>query len=305
MGKAPSAWIAEQSYAVFDTETTGFSPDSGDEIIEISIVRMEADGTRLAEFSTLLNPGRDVGPTHIHRVTDDMVADAPTFNDVKGHVCDLLHNAVVVAHNAQFDRQFLAHALSRSGVAVDRMPMLCTVKLTDELLLDRVENRKLATLAETFELGLDGAHAAYVDTRATASLLAGYLHIAQARGIDDLAAFQRSFIDGFGPAELRLHVDGTAATVNRDGVAALFAEAYPTRPAPASLARFHPPTDPAKAAGWFEVFDRYKAKVSCPKCGALVKQRTRKRDSKPFLACTAWRDSGCDYTVDVDVAAAA
>ena len=298
--------LDQHHYAIFDVETTGFDPDDGDAIVEIAVTRMEPDGTRLAEFSSLVHPGRDVGPTDIHRITDTMVAAAPTFPQIQGHVCDLMHNAVVVAHNAAFDRRFLAAALAGGGVDVTQMPVLCTVRLTDQLLLDRVADRKLATLAERFALPLDGAHAAHVDVRATASLLAGYLHIAQERG-HDLADLRRSFVGGFGDADLDLDVSGTCDPVNRDGIELLLASDYPNVPDRDLLAPFHPPADPAQAATWQATFDRYRDKVTCPKCGdGLLRERARRRDGRPFRACGNWEadGSGCNYTAQVTGTAA-
>ena len=281
--------LADHHYAVFDVETTGFDPADGDTIIEIAVARIDADGRRLAELSTLVNPGRDVGPTDVHRISNDMVAHAPTFAAIQGHVCDLMHNAVVVAHNATFDRAFLAAALAGGGVTADTLPVLCTLRLTDQLLLDRTPDRKLATLAGMFGLPLDGA---YADVRATASLLTGYLHIAERRGLqlDDLA---RSF------------VAGTDDVVNRDEVGRLLTEPYPARPDDATLARYHPPADPVAAVAWQAKLDRYRQQATCPQCGdGVVRQQTRRRDHKPFRSCTNWADTGCDYTAELPAAAA-
>lgn len=56
-------------YTVLDLETTGLFPQKHDRILEIGVVSVSEDGDVLDEWSTLINPGRDVGPTSIHGIT--------------------------------------------------------------------------------------------------------------------------------------------------------------------------------------------------------------------------------------------
>ncbi|MGQ4819901.1 exonuclease domain-containing protein, partial [Enterococcus faecium] len=67
--------------------------------MEIAIVRTAPDGAVEDSWSTLLNPQRDLGPTHVHGIRGADVLDAPRFLDVAGDVADRLDGAVVVAHN--------------------------------------------------------------------------------------------------------------------------------------------------------------------------------------------------------------
>ena len=71
--------------AVVDVETTGFG--RFDRIVEVAVVVMDQDDCRvLAEFDTLINPLRDVGPTEIHGITATMVEAAPTFGEIGNNV---------------------------------------------------------------------------------------------------------------------------------------------------------------------------------------------------------------------------
>ncbi len=97
--------LAGLPLAVVDVETTGFSPGA-DRIVEVAVVRVAPDGTVMEQFVSLVDPGRDVGPTWVHQITDEMVAGAPTFADIAGDVLELFDGAVVVAHNAGFDGGF-------------------------------------------------------------------------------------------------------------------------------------------------------------------------------------------------------
>lgn len=81
--------------------------------MEIGIVRTDFFGRTEATFESLVNPGRDVGPTHIHGITAEMVRDAPSLGDLAGSILDLLDGTRWVAHNAPFDVNFLREEFDR------------------------------------------------------------------------------------------------------------------------------------------------------------------------------------------------
>ena len=116
------------SFAVVDLETTGLSPAKHHRVVEIGVVLVDGGGTVEYEWSTLVNPHRDLGPTSIHGVTGAMVAEAPTFADVAGDLSVLLDHRILVAHNARFDVGFLEAEWQR----LDRawaFGALCTMQL--------------------------------------------------------------------------------------------------------------------------------------------------------------------------------
>lgn len=156
-------------FAVVSIETTGLSPAKGDRIVEIAVVRAEADGRIDDEYVTLLNPGRDVGPVFVHGISNSEVLDAPTFDDVAGELLDRLDGAVVVAHNAAFVERFLAAELARIGVALPLNPALCSLWLARRTL--RAPNQRLDTLARVVGLPVAEAPTALTDARLVATLL--------------------------------------------------------------------------------------------------------------------------------------
>lgn len=115
--------------AVVDVETTGLRAAGSDRIIEIGIVRFSADGRLMESYSTLLNPGRDVGPTHIHGIRAKDVIDAPTFEEVAGDVASRLAGAVIGGHNVSFDTRFLTAEFDRVGVSLPAYPTICTLRM--------------------------------------------------------------------------------------------------------------------------------------------------------------------------------
>jgi DNA polymerase-3 subunit epsilon len=171
-------------FAVVDLETTGFSPLVGDRIVEVGIVRVGGDGATVDEYVTLVNPLRDVGPTHVHGITQEDVAQAPTFAEVVGDVLSRLDGVIFVGHNARYDRDFLAAELSSAGIFLPAIPSLCTLKLAFRL-HPEFANHRLATCCEA--AGLDHpTHSALDDARATAKLLSCYVAEGQVAGIQSL-----------------------------------------------------------------------------------------------------------------------
>ena len=114
--------------AVVDVETTGLSPKM-DRVVEVGVVLLDSRGEVEGEFETLVNPGRDVGPTGLHGISASDVVDAPTFSDLAPHLRSLLAGRVVVAHNALFDLRFLAREFGRAGLPIPLSPSLCTMRL--------------------------------------------------------------------------------------------------------------------------------------------------------------------------------
>lgn len=163
-------------FAVIDVETTGLSPRRGDRIIEVAVARVDRSGRILDEFSTLINPdGQDTGPVFVHGISNDAVRDAPRFIDVVDELLVRLDGAVVVAHNAVFEEQFLASELWRAGVAMPVVPALCTLWLAQQTL--KTPNHKLGTLARYAGLPTVDAHAALGDVRTVAALLPTMLSV--------------------------------------------------------------------------------------------------------------------------------
>lgn len=187
--------MTHNGYAVIDFETTGFSPAQGHRIIEIGLVHVSPSGAIERTFETLLHPGRDLGPVHIHQIRGHDVADAPTFADVADTLVDLLRGRVLVAHNARFETTFLAAELARLGLSSPVGPddALCTMRLAATFLPG--SGRKLADCCSAYDIELVNAHEALADAHATALLLGAY---------HNSAAGNTRFWQGWGTASAAL-----------------------------------------------------------------------------------------------------
>ena len=132
-------------WVVVDVETTGFRPGHA-RIISLAALALDPEGRVEHSVVSLLNPGVDPGPTHIHGLTAEMLEDQPTFADIAPDVIELLHGRTLVAHNVAFDYAFLASEAELAETALPIDTVMCTVELARRLDLG-LENLRLETLA--------------------------------------------------------------------------------------------------------------------------------------------------------------
>ncbi|MEU0555010.1 TerD family protein [Dactylosporangium sp. NPDC006015] len=188
-------------YAVVDVETTGLHAP-GDRVLQIAVTQMESDGTLGQVWSTLVDPGRDPGPVHVHGITRERLAGAPRFDAVVGHLARLLDGRVLVAHNAAFDWKFLAAEAHR---AVHRLPVsqrLCTLALSRRLDLPTA-SLSLAALAAHWGVTQARPHDAEDDTRVLTEILRHSLAAADTLAVElPLSACDPAAADPVYPARL-------------------------------------------------------------------------------------------------------
>jgi len=132
-------------YATIDVETTGFSPDRGDRIIEVGAVILEG-GLAVDEFHSLVDPGRRISfqAQQVNGITEEMLEGQPTPTQVFPLLHEFIRGAVLVAHNAGFDLSFLRHEFARLGLACNHRH-ICTLELS-RLRYPQLRNHKLETV---------------------------------------------------------------------------------------------------------------------------------------------------------------
>ncbi|MEU9523663.1 TerD family protein [Streptomyces sp. NPDC048224] len=156
-------------WALVDVETSGLVPRR-DRVLSVAVVTLGADGGQTGEYSTLLNPGCDPGPVHVHGLTAERLRGAPPFEQVAGRIGALLEGRVLVAHNAQFDYDFLAHEFARARLRLPVTRRLCTLALNRRV-DPPTDDLKLGTLAAHYGVPQLKAHDALDDTRVLAGVL--------------------------------------------------------------------------------------------------------------------------------------
>lgn len=153
----------DHRWVVVDVETSGVRPNAH-RVLSVAALVLREDGSVEREFSTLVDPGCDPGPVHVHNLTRERLAGAPRFEDIAAELSALLDGATLVAHNASFDYGFLDAEFRRAGVALPAEHRLCTLALSRRLELD-VPNYRLDTLAQHWQVQQLQAHDAYDDAR--------------------------------------------------------------------------------------------------------------------------------------------
>jgi DNA polymerase-3 subunit epsilon len=157
-------------YAVVDIETTG-SYAAGAGITEIAIVITDGEEI-LHSWQSLINPHRPI-PLFIQQltgITPDMVAGAPSFAEVAGHIHSLLQDKIFVAHNVNFDYSFVKHHLEACGFTLGSRK-LCTIRLARKV-KPGLAKYGLGRLCHTLDIEHHDHHRAYGDAHATALLFA-------------------------------------------------------------------------------------------------------------------------------------
>jgi DNA polymerase III subunit epsilon len=151
-----------QTFAVLDLETTGLFPGGHDRVVEVGIVQLGDHCGIEGEYGTLVNPERDLGPAHIHRISAAQVRDAPKFVEVIDDMVHWLGGRVVVGHNVAFDLQFLKAEFARLGHVLPAIPTIDTMALAG--------GGSLLDCCSRFGLENPQAHCALDDARAAAAL---------------------------------------------------------------------------------------------------------------------------------------
>ena len=172
------------SFVVFDLETTGFSA-AKNKIIEIGAVKV-VNGSITERFSTFVNPKVPI-PYEIEQlthITDDMVLDAPMIHEILPQFMEFCQNAVMVAHNADFDMSFIRHNCDLLGLECEKT-VLDTVALA-RVLLPSLNRFKLNTIAKALNISLENHHRAVDDAACTAEIFIKFVEMLRERGIETM-----------------------------------------------------------------------------------------------------------------------
>lgn len=168
-------------WALVDVETSGLVPRQH-RVLSVAVVTVGPDGKQTGEFSTLLDPGCDPGPVEVHGLTAERLRGAPRFEDVAERIGGMLEGRVMVAHNAQFDYDFLAHEFARARSFLPVSRRMCTLALNRSV-DPPTGDLKLGTLAAHYGVAQHRAHDALDDTRVLSGVLRATLGEAARLGL--------------------------------------------------------------------------------------------------------------------------
>lgn len=179
--------LDDLTFVVFDTETTGLRPESGDRVISLAGVRVHGGQVKRAEiFDALIQPGRTIPSESVtfHGITDAMVVAAPAIDLVLPAFLQFAREAVLVGHEASFDLRFLEPEARRLGLP----SLTATRPVLDTRLLSRSlhgpgESHTLEAVALRLGVPVTGRHSALGDALTTAETLVRLLALIQKRGL--------------------------------------------------------------------------------------------------------------------------
>lgn len=178
---SPPRSLATTRFAVIDVETSGLSVRR-DQLLQVAVVVVDARGTVLDTFSSLVRPRHGVfsrvGPRHLHGISRWSLRHAPRPEQVLPRVAQLLQGCVVTGHNVAFDVAFLQQTAKRAGVEVPIGPTLCTLRLSRRLDTERQQRHRLSDLCARYGIPHSKPHDALADALATAQVLPSLLELA-------------------------------------------------------------------------------------------------------------------------------
>ncbi|MDP2927261.1 MAG: exonuclease domain-containing protein [Candidatus Omnitrophota bacterium] len=193
--------IDEVEFTIFDTETTGLNPVSGDRIVELAGLRVKGK-ERIAEFDALVNPGRGISPEAfaVNKITPEMLKNAPGIETVMPKFLDFIQGSCLCSYNAEFDLSFLNHELKLMGQAAITDIAVFDVLTMAKRLLPGLARYALWFVAGKLEVKLTQIHRAFSDVEMTWEVFNKLKIICQQKGITGFTNFSNLF--AFNPALL-------------------------------------------------------------------------------------------------------
>ena len=183
----------DTTYCVLDLETTGLSFRT-EKITEIGIMKIK-NGEVIDSFETFVNPEKPIPyeVVEVTKITDDMVKDAPTIKEIFPKVLEFIGDAVLVAHNADFDIGFLKHNAAQLGHKFD-YTYIDTLRLAKDLFPD-YKKYKLGYIAENLGIKVEVAHRALDDVDTTVKVFKIMLDMLKEKGAKTVADIDKVSAD--------------------------------------------------------------------------------------------------------------
>lgn len=186
--------IDEVEFTIFDTETTGLDPASGDRIIEIAGVRFKNEQI-MGNFQSLISPGRAVSPSafSVNNISDEMLIGAPEIDEVMPKFLEFAKDSCLCSYNASFDMGFLNSELRLLGKGpLDGMLVIDALKMARRI-LPGLPRYALWFVAKELGLANTQTHRAFSDVELTLKVFRILKGRLCAKGITDFNNFAGLF----------------------------------------------------------------------------------------------------------------
>lgn len=193
--------IDEIEFTIFDTETTGLNPASGDRIVELAGLRVKGK-ERIAEFDALVNPRRDISPGAfaVNKITPEMLEGAPGMEAVMPKFLDFIEGSYLCSYNIEFDLNFLNNELKIIGLPVLGARDSFDILTIARRLMPNQQRYALWFIADKLGIRSQQKHRAFSDVEMTWEVFNKFKDICREKGITDFTDFSGLF--AFNPASL-------------------------------------------------------------------------------------------------------
>ncbi len=178
--------LDEATYTVFDVETTGLYPYSGDKICEIGAVQLAPDGSQKS-FHVMVDPERSIslGAFKVNQITPEMLNGQPKIEDVITDFLAFIDGTVLVAYNAGFDLGFIEKALGYRDYVLRGFKIIDALKLARKLFPGKTKYN-LGSLSESLGFSTEGEHRALADAVMTTKVFQRELNVLEENNVFDV-----------------------------------------------------------------------------------------------------------------------
>ncbi len=186
--------LDEIEFTIFDTETTGLEPESGDRIVEIAGIRLKGR-EKLGTFQSLVNPGRPISQAafEVNRISQEMLRDAPKIEQVMPEFLKFIQGSCICSYNAAFDLEFVNNELSLIGQTPLKGKVFVDVLKMARRLMPGLERYALWFVADKLGIKTPQQHRALSDVGLTLGVFDKLKEILKAKGVIDFSNFSALF----------------------------------------------------------------------------------------------------------------
>ncbi|MFC1703361.1 exonuclease domain-containing protein [Candidatus Omnitrophota bacterium] len=186
--------LRNTEFVIVDVETTGLSPQMGDRICEIAAMRVKGKKI-VSTFQSLVNPQRSIsyGAYEVNHISDDMVKDAPEFNEILPRFMEFIQDTCLVGYNVNFDLGFIRNELSMLGSDIPLTIGLIDVLRMARRLLPDAGRYPLWHVAQVLKISMPQKHRAFGDVELTKEVFDKLLDILLSKGVDTFSTLHNLF----------------------------------------------------------------------------------------------------------------
>jgi DNA polymerase-3 subunit epsilon len=186
--------IDDLEFVIFDTETTGLTPRSGDRIVELAAMRIRGD-LKLDVFESLVNPRRNISAEAyaVNRITPEMLACAPYIEEVLPRFLSFVRNSVLCSYNLGFDLSFLNAELEHAHAIMSEQLAMVDILAMARTLMPQLPRHALWFVAEQLGIHTVQQHRAFSDVEMTWGVFTRFKHMLREKGVVNAKDFLRLF----------------------------------------------------------------------------------------------------------------